>query len=410
MNCSRLRLLVGAVCLSVVSCSRPGVVVVEAPPGGSTKPMMPFAFEHQADVIVFGHMGEPFKADGQDVVRLHIDKVLKGPVAGSGIDVTDALPEFGCIPPEDPRTASALFAEGTPVVAYLDDVGSFWMLLSLTRLEPTLAEHIERRIVRFAEIESAASARDAAGRYGELLVPEQGGLDEPAYWALMHTPDRAAIPALMRLLERTVEATERGPGVAETAVTRLTHTLVMLNEPRAVEQLALAFPRIDRGTRMRLYPHLARLAGDDKTQQGHVRALLLAELSTPALAASPFQYQTVTSTLGDVADRDAVTRLLAEQTRHADDALGQYLPTALSKAAVNADAEDLSRIVESWVRIVESMETPAQPANPQTAFARQVMRALGSVKIDPERRARLERVLAEDPGGWYARDLTAVLE
>ena len=317
----------------------PRVAVLELPGIAAAEPMMPFAFERQAEVVAFGTIGEPFTVRGRQLIALEIDKVLKGSAGDGRILAPDQLPDFGCMPPETPARASGLFAPGTRVVIYLDDLGDRWSLLSINRLWARAADEIERRIRRFAAVEAAAACANPRRRYDELLVPAQRGLDEPAYWALMHAPNRAALPALDKLLDRAVQATERGPGVADVAITRITHILTMLNEPDSIETLAIAIPRLERATRMALYPYLSRLAGTQEASRAAVCALLVDELDDSILTSNSYHYQTVIRTLGEVADDQAVERLLEEQAIHADDRLGQYVRGAL-RLAMKTASED----------------------------------------------------------------------
>lgn len=126
--------------------------------GASQKPMPPFSLEAQADVVALGTIGEPFTAQGQQLVGLVLENVLKGQAIAAPLVTADAMPFLGCILPARLPRPSEVFAPGTPVVVYLTQREGQWRILALEpRLSPDQATRQQRFLTLLAFLKDKVS-------------------------------------------------------------------------------------------------------------------------------------------------------------------------------------------------------------------------------------------------------------
>jgi hypothetical protein len=111
-------------------------------------------------ILVTGRLENPHERNGQKMVELKIDRVLKGDVKAGKILTKDEFPFFcmGLIP------ASRSFANGEPLACFLTRKSEKWTIIELRKLTP-----------RFLALFEATTGENQAKKLRPLITPQ--GLD-----------------------------------------------------------------------------------------------------------------------------------------------------------------------------------------------------------------------------------------
>lgn len=185
-----------------------GVIVLGAPPkrAGAGEPTPPYWMEGRADVIAVARVGKAISQRGQKLISLQIVDVLKGETNLKEIKTADGYPPFGCIPPRDPKTFSALFQEGARVAVYLShDPKTGWQTIQMLAMDRDREKGWRDWLRPYLEMYSARHADDPAKRYRELLLPEDRiQLEMAQFWALQHDPDPQAAGTIREIFRRVL--------------------------------------------------------------------------------------------------------------------------------------------------------------------------------------------------------------
>jgi len=152
-----------------------GPLVVLRLPAKNVREWAPYELELSADVIVTATLGEPFRHDGEKVVPLRMDRVLKGGSPAAPLGTKEPAPMFCCSSnvPGTPGRPEPFPRDNRALVYLSGSTEAGWSLLAFRPLDGGFEARelpgIERCLAVAAGCESAADRRTV-----EDLVCRQG--------------------------------------------------------------------------------------------------------------------------------------------------------------------------------------------------------------------------------------------
>jgi hypothetical protein len=383
--------------------ARPELVLLRpAAPQFVCPPALPFALEESADVIAVAAVGEPWTQQGEQFLRLDVQRYLKG----------EAGAAFGC---GLPRAAAPAGAErmGDRVLLYLQGSRKDgWSLVEIQPLGPRGEGHKLADIERFLDVRRAAASPDPRAEYDRCLAPARGGVDGPALSALCMKPDPQAADALLENLTRLREALRREvapePGTAQAAREKLlvevAQLLGQLREPRAVADVLACAPHLSTPSRAKVYELLPSLcaAADPKVTR-EARAVLMAALREAPRDGG--DYESAVAALGKLADAAALDLLLREQARPPYGAANARALAAVREAARALGGNAPARAHEAWLKLLSAYAPPEQPTAGEREFVRAVIGALAAAELSPAARQQLHTLRSRRTAPWFREEL-----
>ena len=369
----------------------------------AAEPMMPWQLEHQAEVIADAIVDGTVAGAGPGRLGLRVVAVHKGALGAATLTTDDVVPDHGCIRQERPVRATAQFAQGSAALVYLSRIEGRWQLIHIAK--PPDAAFMQR-LRRFLAV---LDARDAAAM-GQLLAATEGGVDQPAFWALSYREDASiAAPALRTALRRQLEQSQQALAERGVAPLQLPAVLLLrLGDPRDLELALAAASALPPGTR----------AGLIET--------LLGEGGLPSQPAPPALLEYVQRQLADreVRDDDYAYRthlLLAVRTspeQYVDVLVRELRAAGVSHEAVSIltvvgralrvlTAEQRDRLRASLLADLEAIEPGAEPTDAQLTYLRQVRMCLAPGELRGALAAQWSKLVESSRRGpaWFAREL-----
>jgi hypothetical protein len=387
---------------------RPELVLLRpATPQFVCAPALPFALEESADVIAVAALGEPWTQQGEQFLRLDVQRYLKGEPGAA----------FACGLPREAAPAGAE-RKGDRVLLYLQgSKQDGWSLVDIQPLGPQplgpVGEgHKLAEIERFLDVRRAAASPDPRAEYDRCLAPARGGVDGPALSALCMKPDPQAADALLENLTRLREALRQGaalkPGQAQAAreklLVELAQLLGRLREPRAVADVLACTPHLSTPNRAKVFELLPSLcaAADPKVTK-EARAVLVAALREAPRAGG--DYASALAALGKLADAAALEVLQREQARRPYGVANGRALAAVREAARAFGGDARARAHEAWLKLLSAYAPPEQPTAGERQFIRAVIGALAAAELSPAARQQLHTLLNRRTAPWFGEEL-----
>jgi hypothetical protein len=383
--------------------ARPELVMLRpAAPRFVCPPALPFALEESADVIAVAALGEPWTQQGEQFLRLEVQRCLKGE---PGVAFICGLP----------REAVPAGAEhkGDRVLLYLQgSKQDGWGLVDIQPLRPPEEGPRLAGIERFLDVRRAAASPDPRAEYDRCLDPARGGVDGPALSALCMNPDPQAADALLGNLTRLREALRRegasktgtAPAAREKLLVELAQLLVRLRETRAAADVLACTPHLSTPGRAKVYELLPSLcAAADRKVTNEAREVLIAAVREAPRAGS--DYDNAVAALAKLADTAALEVLLREQARPPYGAANGRALAAVREAADALGGDAYARAHESWLTLLCAYAPPEQPTAGERQFIRAVIGALSAAELGPAARRQLHTLLNRPTAPWFRKEL-----